>query len=213
MDKTVVCVLWVGDFRRRTYSPIWVQKLKAMIDRHMLGYRFVCLSNVPVRGVETIPLRDNLPGWYSKIEMFRPGLFKGRLLYIDLDVLVLKSLVPLFDHPGDFVAMKSDVERPTRIEEGKRVTCGLNSGTLAWTAGAADRLYTDFRRCYIEELRGDQDWITEQYRDPAFFPRPWFARLRDCPGGPPQDCRILHCMPWKNEVAAKRFAWVREIWG
>ena len=81
-NATVACVLNVGEFRGRTYSPEWVRKLKRMVERTTKGVRFVCLSNVPVEGVETIPLRDNLPGWWAKIELFRPGLFTGRTLYL-----------------------------------------------------------------------------------------------------------------------------------
>lgn len=210
--KTVVCVLNVGKFRNRTYSPIWAQRLKNMVGRHLGEHRFVCFSNVEVEGVETIQLRDGLPGWWGKVEMFRPGVLDGRVLYIDLDVVVLGDLDPLFEVEGDFVAMKADVDWPTRISEGKRVTAGLNSGTMAWDAGAVDCLYTDFRHHLIDELRGDQDWITEHLEAPAFFPREWFARLRDCQHGVPDGVRVLHCMPWKNDVAVRKFDWIRDLW-
>lgn len=209
-------MLWVGDFRHRTYSSLWVQRLQNMVARHLGAHCFVCLSNVPVEGVETIPLRDNLPGWWSKIELFRPGLFEGRVLYIDLDVVIVDDLEPHFIERAEapLVVLQAFRAGPTRIEEGKRVTMGVNSGTMAWTAdhGGVERLYNEFRRGHMQELRGDQDWITEQWPEPAIFPRSWWMRLRECPKGPPQDVKIVHCMPWKNDVAAEKFAWVRAAW-
>lgn len=213
-DRTVVCVLNMGDFRKRPYQPHWVQKLRRMVARNLGEHRFVVLSNVEVPGVETIMLRRPWEGWWSKLEAFKPGLFDGRVLMLDLDVLITDDLTPLFNWPGQFVAMKSEGNGPTRIQEGKRVTSGLNSGTMAWTpCEQTERLYTEFHAGYQNELRGDQDWITEQYPDPEFFPTEWFIRLKDCPNGPPPGVRVLHCMPLKNNRAADRYAWVRELWG
>lgn len=48
----------------------------------------VCLSDVPVDGVETIPLKHGWGGWWSKMELFRPDI-SGDLLYFDLDTVVL----------------------------------------------------------------------------------------------------------------------------
>lgn len=214
-ERIVASVLNVGDFRGRTYSPLWVQRLRNMVARHLSGHRFVCLSNVEIEGVETIPLQDSLPGWWSKLELFRPGLFPGssRVLYIDLDVVIVGELEPLFEHPGALVAMRAPHRGKTSYEGEKRVTKGLNSGTLAWTPGEqTEALYTAFHPRFIKELRGDQDWITEQVSKPAFFPKEWFCRLQHCPKGPPEECRIVHVMPWKNDVAVHKFAWVRKRW-
>lgn len=215
--RIVACVLWVGEFRKRSYSPLWVQRLRNMVARNLGEHCFVCLSNIEVEGVETIPLRDNLPGWWSKLELFRPGLFPegSRVLAIDLDTVIVDDLEPHFTEHADapFVALQAYRWGPTRIEEGKRVTMGVNSGTMAFTAGrCAERLYTDFRRPLMDQLRGDQDWLTEQLGEIPLFPRSWWARLRDCPKGPPEGCRIVHCMPWKNDVAAQKFPWVRKLW-
>lgn len=212
MTRTVACVLNVGDFRRRAFSPVWVQRLQNMVAKHLTDYSFVCLSNVPVDGVETIDLQDGLPGWFAKVELFRPGLFKGRVLYIDLDTLILGELASLFNCPGDFVAMRADLVAPPRMVAGKIVTAGLNSGTMTWTAGAADFLYKDWREHFADIYRGDQDWITTRMPDPYFYPKEWFARLKDCKAGPPEGVKVLHCMPWKNDVAAQRFDWVRDLW-
>ncbi len=57
-------------------------------------HRFVCLSDIDVPGVETRPLQDNLPGWWSKMEVFREF---NHATYLDLDtVLVGDSSYALF---------------------------------------------------------------------------------------------------------------------
>lgn len=210
-------MLNVGDFRKRTYAPHWVQRLRNMVARNLGDHCFVCLSNVDVEGVETIPLVNDWPGWWAKLELFRPKLFPegSRVLFIDLDVVIVDDLTPHFTEHADaaLVVLQAYRNGPTRIEEGKRVTMGVNSGTMAWRPGSGvERLYTDFSRGAMDELRGDQDWITEQWPDPAIFPRAWWTRLRDCPNGPPDGVKIVHCMPWKNDVAAEKFAWVKKLW-
>jgi len=81
---TRVCVLRAG----KEYQPIHVQWLARQVPG------LICLSDVPVPGVTTIPLRHNWPGWWAKIELFST-LIKGDLLYLDLDTVVLGSLSDL----------------------------------------------------------------------------------------------------------------------
>src|ERR1700712_3424831 len=91
---TVACVLRVGG---NTYSPAWVQRLQRNVARHMnVPHRFVCLTNLAaVEGVETRKLTDNRPGWWSKIELFKPGQFTGPVLYMDLDVMICDNIARL----------------------------------------------------------------------------------------------------------------------
>ena len=106
MDKmiTVACVYWKGRFRgrERVFNPKWVSILKNMVERNLdVPHRFVCLSNVEVP-CERIPLINNWPGYWSKVELFRPNIFKGRVLYLDLDVLVMQNLLPFFEFDSPF---------------------------------------------------------------------------------------------------------------
>src|SRR4029079_6492258 len=86
MRVTVVCVLWMGEFQDRHYSPAWVTRLRDMVAACLpLSHRFICLSNVDIPGVETQPLRTGWPGWWAKLEMFDPSRdFGDRILYLDL---------------------------------------------------------------------------------------------------------------------------------
>ena len=86
----VVCVLRQGG--KVGYDATWVEKLKNSVARNLtIEHRFVCLSDVDVP-CERIPLIGAGAGFWSKLELFRTELFKGPVLYIDLDTVVCASL-------------------------------------------------------------------------------------------------------------------------
>lgn len=74
-----LCVLKSGG----DYSPEHVHWLARQVPD------LVCLSDVSVQGVPTIPLEYDLPGWWSKIEAFKP-IIKGDVMLIDLDTVVFR---------------------------------------------------------------------------------------------------------------------------
>ncbi len=99
---TILCVLKSGG----VYNQDWVEKLWAGVSRHMpVNFRFVCLSDVET-GFDRIPLKHNWPGWWSKIEMFRPGVITGPTLYLDLDTVITGTLEPFIDLPHDFAMLE-----------------------------------------------------------------------------------------------------------
>lgn len=152
---TVACVLRSGGI----YTPDWVRKLRDGVARHLsLPHRFVCLSDVDVP-CERIPLiydwplmsRDRKarhdwtirPQWWSKIELFRPNLFEGTVLYLDLDSVVVGSLGHIVCHPHRFT-MAHDFNRPEQ----------LCSTAMAWTG---DQSFV------IEEFLTNPDAIAHKY--------------------------------------------------
>lgn len=173
---TVACVLSEGP--KRTYDASHVERLMCQVDGHLsVPYRFVCLTNMDVSpsvpnvrqrmpACENIPLERDWPGWFAKIELFRPGLFTGRALYLDLDVTVVSSLDQIANHPSPFVAIK-DWQRPT-----------INSSVMAWDGGVMDSPYTNFTPSVMDRLAGDQDWISEQMPNAETFPAKWCPSYR-----------------------------------
>lgn len=95
---TLVCVLRSGG----RYTPDWVARLSAGVVRLAPGItRFVCLSDLDlrVRGIETVPLVCGWPGWWSKMEAFRPDLSDGTTVFCDLDT-VFAGPAPELAEPG-----------------------------------------------------------------------------------------------------------------
>jgi hypothetical protein len=85
--RRVVAVLRSGG----EFQPRHAQALQRQAARWAPEARFECLSDVEVPGVPRIPSRYNWPGWWSKMELFRPDI-EGDLLCTDLDNVFLGPL-------------------------------------------------------------------------------------------------------------------------
>lgn len=87
---TVVCVLRKGG--KIGYDSAWVEKLKNSVARNIsIPHKFVCLSDCDVL-CDRIPLTETDPGFWSKLELFKPGMFSTPVLYIDLDTVICKNI-------------------------------------------------------------------------------------------------------------------------
>jgi len=104
----IVCVLRSGG--KVGYDALWVEKLQNSVSRNLsIPHRFVCLSDVDVP-CERIPLEFSSelksPGWWAKLQLFKPGLFDGPVLYFDLDTVIagnLDELVQTITAQDDFL--------------------------------------------------------------------------------------------------------------
>lgn len=222
MKLTVACVYWEGTFRGREkiYNPQWVTKLRSMVAKHLkMAYRFECLTNVDIAG--GTPLSDDLPGWWSKLELFRRDVFvTDYVLYLDLDTLIMRNLTPFLTQMASFVSVPQPKIFRRTSREGLQEIHRYNTSVMFWKQGSwVHRLYESFDRAKISEFRGDQDWISsycERNRcDHGAFPSSWVTKLKDCPGRgrePHPDAKVILAMPGKNEKAAEQFEWVRKIW-
>lgn len=150
---TVACVLSEGP--KRTYNIEHVRRLQNMVTQHLdRFYHFVCITDSPFLG------------WWAKISLFEPGRFRGRVLYLDLDITIVDKLNDLALYPAPFVAIK-DWLRPT-----------INSSVMSWDAGVMDHVFTNFDETVMDRLNGDQDWITEQMPHAEVFPKDWCVSYR-----------------------------------
>jgi hypothetical protein len=119
---TVICVFKTGG----EYTADHVRRLRDGVARNLkIEHRFVCLTDAPDVPCETLPLLHGWSGWWSKIELFRPGVITGPALYLDLDNVVTGDLSPLLDCPHDF-AMLRNFNRPD-----------YPSSCVMWFGGAA----------------------------------------------------------------------------
>lgn len=211
---TVVCVLWVGDFRRRTYNPDWVIRLKSMISRRLsIPHDFVCLSNVEIPNINIIKINNDLPGWWAKINLFKPGILSGRILYLDLDSILFGNWDEVVGKPGRYVpAPHSSYWRGEGIDTRSGVVRNTCSCCLIWDAGECDKIWNTFHSNVMKKFRGDQDWIGHVMGPQPTLPPEWFLKLRQCQDGPPKGVKMVACMPWKNDVAARLFNWVADAW-
>lgn len=224
---TVLCVYWKGDkpFINRDYTEEWVLRLKANVERTLsIPYKFVCLTNQHIEGVDTIPLLHNWSGWWSKIELFRSDIPGDRFLYLDLDVIPLSDLdslakvkSPMVGLSINHIADKRDFRKSGRVQ-------AISSGIMAWDYGYTHNIYDKFKEEYIDVYKGDQDWISvylnSMKREFKTFPVQWTPMLRDITskGDLKKYNKVLICSPngWRMDIVeqykGKQYSWVKDLW-
>jgi hypothetical protein len=97
--------------------------------------------------------------------------FKGRILYLDLDVVIHANMDKLTGyHPTNFIGIH-DFNRKFHPTWNY-----LNSSVLAWTHGTQGFIYEQFKQkpSEAQRLQGDQDWIWKLCKDKIkFWPKEW----------------------------------------
>ncbi|ESX86212.1 hypothetical protein [Mesorhizobium sp. LNJC405B00] len=109
--KTVACVLRSGG----EFEPRHVVRLFNQVTEHLQGAQFRCFSDVDVQGFEVIPLQHGWPGFWAKMELFRPEL-PDDWLYFDLDTSIVGSLADMAAVEGPVILR--DCYRPGGLAAG-----------------------------------------------------------------------------------------------
>jgi len=184
------------------------------IDR---PYSFVCLTDYPdemPNGVEAIPIvhSKSLKGWWAKINLFRPGLFTGRVLYLDLDVLIVSPLSEIIDFPAR-MALVPDGAPNFNGHGALKTVHRYNSSVMVWEAGVADKIFENWTPAVAERLWGDQDFIGEQMPAEQAMPAEWFPRISQVRPPWPSSAKVVLVKKPKNHLAAEQWPWFDEMWG
>ena len=187
MNLTVACVnhsdyLSMGDR--------YVNTLREMVARNLsLPHEFVCLKDV-----------GELTGYWSKIELFRPGRFEGRVLYMDLDSVIVGPLDELAQTKG--IIDLADWGWPTHT---------FGSGVMVWDGGEHQEIFTKFGEWVPNVFEGDQDWITHLGGWKALPAHLCRSYRYDCVKAPPNGCVhvSMHGSPKPHEVVD---GWVPGKW-
>lgn len=194
----VICMKW-----GTLYGPEWVNKLYGGVSRHTTwNVRFVCLTDDPsgIRSeVECLPLptlnldtdgqslrRGRLGSdgvsdpWWNKMSAFRESVhdLSGMTLYLDLDVLVVGSIDPMFTHPGRFCMMQ--IWRPERFSS----PIG-NSSVVRYFIGCERSIFERFVATPFSAVQKDfagsqQRFVSANAQALSFFPTEWCVSFKDC---------------------------------
>ena len=178
----VACVLRAGG--KVGYDATWVEKLQRAVERNLsYPHRFVCLSDCAVP-CERIELEDVGKGFWSKIQLFKPNLFTGPVLYLDLDTVICSSIDAIVDCIKDqsFVMW---------YEADKQI----HSSAFMWWQGDHSHLWNLYQQSPQHwantyrhpPLYGDQALISEHVKHTLLTdhcPNEWFqiASRRDVSG-------------------------------
>jgi len=170
---TIACVLkQKGEFfnrkNRLIYNPSHVSWLHEMARKHVTHpHEFVCISDVPV-DCNRIKMKHGWPGWWGKMELFRPGLFNTPVFYLDLDTVILGNINDMLRPTSDgSLTVLRNLTNPSR---------GIGSGVMAWAKDYGG-LYEAFakspeywmRACVTSEIWGDQGFIQSHEREFNYF--------------------------------------------
>lgn len=166
-EMITVASVWWGT----KYSPTYLKRLYNSVARNLtIPYEFVCLTTHEVPdGVKRIkpPLNDRVKTWWQKLGLFAPGLFEGRVLYLDLDLVVVGSLDKIASVQEDFCMIEN-------FSINKR-HCAHNSSVMVWTPSEqTERIYTHFSEEVMRELHGDQCFLWRIMNPMIWnFPQSW----------------------------------------
>ena len=231
---TICCVFvrgYVRDFRE--CGPRYVQSLASMVKRYMdRPYRFICLTDYEGRlygsNLKTIripsapgigkrmspnyPCGDKVFPWWQKLHCFNAAHeFSGRMLYLDLDTLIVAPLAPIIDYPSTFALVPHAGDFNGRFR--MRVVKKFNSSVMVWDAGVNDSLFSEWKPHVAIDLHGDQDWIGQQAPNADAMPLKWFPRISELGmDGPTPDAKVVLMKNPKNTIASEWYSWVREAW-
>lgn len=215
---TVCCVFVQGEY---PYTAEYVTRLYAMVTRWIdRPFRFVCLTDRPwlfAPPIETIVV-SKLAGFapWTKLELFNPiRAWKGRVLYLDLDTLIVAPLKPIIDAPADFAITADPTNKKNRTRDsfGRAIVRRFNSSVMVWNGGTQTDLYTRWTPEVSERLSGDQDWIGERKPNAVTLPRDWFPRLSELGGQPAvSPAKVVLSKVPKNHIAAEQYPWFADLW-
>jgi hypothetical protein len=211
---SVVCVEQ-GNYLNR--GAEYVARLQAMVAKHLgLAHEFVCLTDDPARHAELrsrqdirlhklySPIRHGVAGWWCKVELFFEAYWCGapgdRIVYFDLDTVIIGSIDALAQHKG--------IIHLDRWGWARQV---YGSGVMVWDAGEHPEIWTRFDPAVMSRCHGDQDWITEVSTWPALPDSVRSYRYHCQEEGPPEGTSVVcfHGEPKPHQFAAR---WVAENW-
>ena len=215
---TVVCLFVRGEY---PYTMDYVRRLRDMVTRWIdRPFNFVCLTDQPeampdgVEPVKIAPFHGCFAYW-TKLEVFNPERqWFQRVLYLDLDTLIVAPLAPIIDFNAPFALSDDPRGRLGRDSYGRHIVRRFNSSVMVWDGGSQTELYREWSPRVAQRLSGDQDWIGEHAKTAAGMPRAWFPRLSEVttpPFGP--DVKIILSKVPKNHIAAEQIPWFEPLWG
>jgi len=146
------------------YDVEYVRRLDAALDACAPGVERICLSDVAGT------LQYDWPGWWSKMELFRPDL-EGDLLYMDLDTIPVGDLYRLLTAcKGDVPIMLGDFYNPGNFGSGLMyLPHGMRVGIWeAWMR--SPKAAMENYNCKSVQTWGDQSFLADHM---TCAPRRW----------------------------------------
>lgn len=200
----------------KKYPDFYVDRLRSGLQRHIKQeFRFEAVKPEPDDEYLT-----RIPGCFCRLRLFDPkwqeknGL-TGRIVCIDLDVVITGDMDPLFDRPEPFVILAgANANNP----------CPINGSIWMLRAGYRPDVRSDFTiaRSYqvkYDSFPDDQAWFAAKIPDYASWecgPKSGIYAFQK-PGWPPgdtlpKDARMVAFPGWRDPSKFPHVNWIREKW-
>jgi len=229
MTVNIVCMKWGNK-----YGPDYVNKLYDMVSKNLTkNFRFICFTdnksgiknNVEILPLPFIEMPKNKPerGW-RKLSILQKNIsgLDGISLFLDLDVVLVENIDPLFDLKGEFFIA---------FDKRKRHSSIGNSSVFRFEAGEHDDIFQNFNQNslkILQEYRNEQAYLSEMIKNKGIFqywPKAWCPSFKyHCvPQFPlnffsapkiPKGAKVIlfHGLPEPNDAAEGRSGkWYRYI--
>ncbi len=178
MDKWLVCLK-----HGKKYSADYVNKLYNMVKRNTkTNFGFACITEDPsglnpeIRVID-IPKYLSLSGWWYKPWIFSQELpLTGTILFMDLDLVIIKNIDELWDFENNKFVIIRDFNRSTVKTWDK-----FNSSVFKFQKGTFNFVWDNFIKdpSIMKKMHGDQDWIYYSIKQNfAFWPDEWIRSYK-----------------------------------
>lgn len=183
-----VCCLKYGT----AYPADYVNVLFNATRKAMRGdFRFLCLTDRPeglLPGIEALPIPDVglapqewfVGGVWPKLGIYDRHFhgLKGRLLFIDLDMVVLRDLDAFFEVPGRYIGIDGG---PRWGHPGSTAPQELCSALVSYDIGALGDLADKFRSekaAIMARFRTEQAYTEAELGEIGFWPADWVISFK-----------------------------------
>lgn len=211
---TFVCVNW-GNYcdRGAEYVNILFDGVRRNLPNNCSA-KFVCYtdnSDGLSYYVEPRPLPEGIKGWWSKLYLFKAGLFEEgeRVIYLDLDSCIVGPLDNIIKYEGDFATLR-DFYQPDRV----------GPGIMLWRGGFGANIWDSYEEAGYptDNDLGDLYWINKCFEDSGYkcdilqdlFPKQFCSYKVHAKHTVPYDASVVcfHGFPRPHEAGG----WVDHIW-
>ncbi|TAL05401.1 MAG: hypothetical protein EPO07_03540 [Verrucomicrobia bacterium] len=169
----VICMKW-----GTKYPASDVNRLRSMVRRHLSRpHRFICFTDEsagidPSVEIRPLPQVNVPPGperCWRKLGVFdqKQTQLEGVTLFLDLDIIVLDSLDPFFEHPGDFCIIRDWLRGHRSVG---------NSSVFRFVADRHQNVLPAFHadtQRIAANYRCDQDFISVSVGPVTWWPEEW----------------------------------------
>jgi len=171
------------------YGAHYVNKLYSMVEKNLtLPYNFICITDDP-EGIRPevktypipeikIPQKNDVSPW-RKLLMFskKIGDIKGKVLFLDLDIVIIDNIDCFFEYSNDFCIIENWTQKGRGIG---------NSSVYAFEFGKYNFVLSEFLEnmdSILNKYDNEQIYLSKRIPVVKFWPETWCKSFK------------VHCLP------------------